>query len=69
MTVTTVVAAILAVFVAAVLLEWLWNITCPEVFGLSKITYWQAYRILLIAGLLLGSWHSLLGAAQSAPWK
>lgn len=38
----------------ALLLRWLWNITIPQVFGLKEITYWQAFRLLIIAGLLFG---------------
>ncbi|KJS11158.1 MAG: hypothetical protein VR67_15585 [Peptococcaceae bacterium BRH_c8a] len=40
--------------VLAFLLNWLWNITIPQVFGLKEITYWQAFRLLIIAGLLFG---------------
>ena len=41
-------------FVAALLLQWLWNITMPDVFRLPMITYWQAFRLLLLGTLLLG---------------
>ncbi len=41
-------------FVIVYLFQWLWNITMPEVFGLKVITYWQALRLLLIAGMLFG---------------
>lgn len=44
-------------FLATWLLKWLWNMTMPEVFGLKVITYWQAFRLLLIAGLLFGGTH------------
>ena len=36
------------------LFQWLWNTTMPDVFGLKEVTYWQAFRLLLIAGLLFG---------------
>jgi hypothetical protein len=36
------------------LFEWLWNITIPQLFNLKEITYWQAFRLLLIAAMLLG---------------
>jgi len=42
------------VFVATALFRWLWNITMPEVFGLKRITYWQAFRLLILAGMLFG---------------
>lgn len=38
----------------AALFRWLWNITMPEVFGLKRITYWQAFRLLILASLLFG---------------
>ncbi len=37
------------------LLQWLWNITMPDVFNLKEITYWQAFRLLIISGILFGS--------------
>ena len=41
------------VFVATAFFWWLWNYTIPEVFGLKRITYWQALRLLIIAALVL----------------
>mgnify|MGYP001060447094 CR=1 FL=1 len=42
-------------FALTALLQWLWNITMPEVFNLKTIDYWQAFRLLLIAGILFGA--------------
>lgn len=39
---------------ASAILQWLWNITMPQVFGLRMIEFWEAFRLLLIAGLLFG---------------
>jgi hypothetical protein len=39
------------------LLRWLWNITMTEVFGLKEITFWQAFRLLIIAQILFGIWR------------
>lgn len=33
---------------------WLWNLTVPEVFGLRKLKYWQAFRLWILVALLLG---------------
>ena len=41
--------------IATAIFQWLWNITTPEVFGLKEITFWQAFRILLLAGFLFGA--------------
>ena len=42
------------IFIMSAILKWLWNITMPQVFNLKEITYWQAFRLLLIAGMLFG---------------
>lgn len=46
------------VFIASALLMWLWNITMTRIFNLRDITYWEAFRLLLIAGLLFGGGFS-----------
>lgn len=43
---------ILLVLIGTAIFQWLWNITMPEVFNLKEITFWQAFRLLLIAGFL-----------------
>lgn len=52
-----VILGIVLFFVVTKLLQWLWNITMPQVFGLKEITFWQAFRLLLIAGILFGGTH------------
>ena len=42
----------IALGIAVGLFLWLWNITVPQVFGLKTITFWQAFRLMLIAGIL-----------------
>ena len=37
------------------LFQWLWNITMPQVFNLNTVTFWQAFRLLLISSLLFNS--------------
>jgi len=48
-------------FIGVALFQWLWNITMPEVFGLKEITFWQAFRLMLIAGILFGGFHYNVG--------
>jgi len=48
------VLGILVVMVATALLGWLWNITIPDIFGIRQITFWEAFRLMLIAALLFG---------------
>jgi len=59
------VAVLIAVGVMIVVavFQLLWNMTMPQVFELKAITSWQAFRLLLIAGMLFGSgsWVSFHG--------
>ncbi|MDN5311806.1 MAG: hypothetical protein PWQ68_779 [Thermoanaerobacteraceae bacterium] len=60
--VMTAIPLVIALFLLlAGLLQWLWNITMPDVFNLKKINYWQAFRLLLIAGLLFGGGSRVVG--------
>ena len=43
---------IFLVLLGTAIFQWLWNITMPEVFALREISFWQAFRLLLIAGFL-----------------
>jgi hypothetical protein len=49
---------IVAIFVVMVFVfQLLWNTTMPQVFKLGEITFWQAFRLLLLASILFGgSW-------------
>lgn len=33
-------------------LMWLWNTLMPAIFGLGKITFWQAFGLELLVGIL-----------------
>jgi len=51
-----------SIFVVLILVgvfKWMWNVTMPQVFNLKRITYWQAFRLLIIAAFLFGSSHLL----------
>ena len=54
MTIGMILVGIALFFVVAAVLRWLWNITMPDVFGLKDITYWQGFRLLIIAVILFG---------------
>ncbi len=41
--------------IGTAIFKWLWNITMPQVFNLKMITFWQAFRLLLLAGILFGA--------------
>lgn len=53
-TIGLIILGILLFFLITRLFQWLWNITMPQVFNLKEITFWQAFRLLLLAGLLFG---------------
>ncbi len=36
----------------AFLLRWLWNMTMPALLGYRQADYWQALRLMLVAGIL-----------------
>ena len=55
--VNIILLGICLLFLAAAILKWLWNITMTQVFNLKEITYWQAFRLLLIAGIIFGGTH------------
>ena len=48
-------AIVVAVFVAPLIFQFLWNITVPEIFGFKRIRYWQAFRLLLMASMIFGA--------------
>ena len=47
-------ATVVGVASLSALLLWLWNTTVSDVFSLRAITFWQAHKLLLIAGMLFG---------------
>ncbi len=50
----TILLAVVLIVVLSVVLHRLWNMTMPEVFNLSRIRYWQSFRLMLIAAILFG---------------
>jgi hypothetical protein len=54
----------LALFAVLVLVfRWLWNTTMPDVFGFRQVTFWQAVKILILAGILFGG-HRVVDVPQ-----
>jgi hypothetical protein len=41
--------------IGTAIFQWLWNITMTQVFDLRGITFWQAFRILLLASFIFGA--------------
>ena len=55
MTMVGIMAAVLFGFLFALIIKLLWNWLMPVIFGLTEITYWQAFGIFILAKLLFGS--------------
>ena len=45
---------ILVLFITTAILQWLWNITMPDVFNLKEIEFWQSFRLIIISAILFG---------------
>jgi hypothetical protein len=46
--------ALALIAVLVVVFRWLWNTTMPDVFGIKELTFGQALKILILAGILFG---------------
>jgi len=46
-------------FVFGLLVKVLWNALMPAIFGLSVITFWQAFGLVILAKILFGSHHGM----------
>ena len=42
-------------FVTVAIIQVLWNFTIPQITQWNKITYWQAFRLTILVGLLTGT--------------
>lgn len=47
--------AVLILLLVAFILQYLWNITMPEVFNLKELSFWQSFRLLIICNILFGT--------------
>ena len=48
------IIALVLLAIVTLIFRWLWNTTVPDVFGLKTLTFWQAFRILLLSAILFG---------------
>ncbi len=55
-------------FVVGLVVEHLWNWLMPTLFGLKRITYWQAVGLLVLCKILLGGFHKH-GGARGHNWN
>ncbi|WP_223826670.1 hypothetical protein [Flagellimonas sp. S3867] len=52
-----IVFGILFIFLMGFVFMWLWNWLMPDVFGLTTLTYWQSFGLLLLAKIIFGFGH------------
>lgn len=67
------IGMILGVLIGLILLSiltlvfrWLWNTTVPDVFGVNSVTFWQAFKILLISAILFGGSTTVMEHSNTA---
>ena len=46
--------ALVLIAILVLIFRWLWNTTMPEVFGVKQLSFGQALKILILAGILFG---------------
>jgi hypothetical protein len=55
--------ALVIVAILVVIFRWLWNSTLPDVFGVREVSFWQAFKIMLLASILFGG-HRVVEVPQ-----
>ena len=56
-------AGICVLTLVTAIFRWLWNSTMPQVFNVQQISFWVAFRLLILIGLLSSgsfirfNWH------------
>ena len=56
---------LIGLIITILILQWLWNTTMPDVFGLKKVTYFQTLKILIISMILTGGGSSLFSTSTT----
>jgi hypothetical protein len=71
---STLIGAALGILIALVLIailtivfRWLWNTTMPDVFGVRQLSFAQALKILILAGILFGGHRVVQVPEEAAP--
>ena len=58
-----IVIALVLIAILVVIFRWLWNSTMPDVFGVKQLSFGQALKILILAGILFGG-HRVVEVPQ-----
>lgn len=62
------IAAVIALFFGLIVL-WLWNWLMPEIFGLTTITFWQAWGLVVLSHILFKSFPHHKDHNHDEHWK
>lgn len=63
-----IIAAVIALFFGLIVL-WLWNWLMPEIFGLTTITFWQAWGLVVLSHILFKSFSHHKDHNHDEHWK
>ena len=63
-----IIAAVMALLLGFVVM-WLWNWLMPEIFGLIKITFWQAWGLVVLSHILFKSFPHKNHHDHDEHWK
>ena len=58
-----IVIALVLIAILVFIFRWLWNSTMPDVFGVKQLSFGQALKILILAGILFGG-HRVVEVPQ-----
>lgn len=58
-----IVIALILIAILVFVFRWLWNSTMPDVFGVKQLSFGQALKILILAGILFGG-HRVVEVPQ-----
>ena len=69
-------AFIVFMFIGGILVQWLWNWLLPDIFGLRRVTFWEALGLLALSRILFGGFGKSGGSRRysggrrrdGAPW-
>ena len=61
------VVALVALLIFTFIFQWIWNAVIPDVFGIKRITIWQALGILILASILFGGHRVVATSTASSP--
>jgi hypothetical protein len=62
------ISVIIGVILFGFIVEGLWNVLIPPIFGWHTITFWQALGLLLLSKILFGGFHRHSGGGRDR-WK